>query len=307
MDLRALRYFVGVAECGSFSRAAERLHTAQPNLSLQIQKLEAELGVRLFHRSRKGATATAAGERLLGHARAILTQAQAARDDLRTEAAEPIGPVVFGLPQSIAITLAVPVVREVIRRWPRVVLSVVDANTGDIPDRIRSGQFDLGLVFRAETGIDLRYNRLVEEELILVGPPGALAGRVSITIAEVSQLPLLLPSRRHSLREFIETCARRHNVSLDVVAEVDAMPQLRDLAMAGAGYSILAYASVRREVEAVRLDGSRIVEPVLRRSCFLCRSATLPPTRPVQAVEGLIREVAAELAAQGHWPTRPAG
>lgn len=305
LDVRSLRSFVGIAESGSFSRAADALHTAQPGLSLQIQKLEDELGVRLFQRSRKGVVLTGAGERLLRHARLILGQLQAARDDLRMEAAEPIGPVVLGMPQSLAASLVVPLVRDVLERWPRIALRVVDVNTGYIPDWLRSGHLDLGLVFRAESGQGVAYQELLQEELILVGPPRELQQSSDITLADVSKLPLLLPSRRHSLRELIESYARRSGLQLNVIGEIDAMPQLRDLAMVGAGFSILSYASVRRDIEEGRIAGTRIVDPVLLRSVYLSRASTAPTTRPIETIQGAIAGIVDRLAESGQWPKGP--
>ena len=302
MDARTLRYFVGIADSGSFSRAAERLHVAQPGLSLQMRKLEAELGVSLFGRSSKGVVLTEEGERLLGHARTILGQLQAAREDLRAGAAEPIGAVVLGMPQSLAASLVVPLVREVLSRWPRIALRVVDVNTGYIPEWLRTGHLDLGLVFRAEPGQGVEFRELLREELVLVGPPDHAAERTEITLSEVSRLPLLLPSRRHSLRELSEAYARRHAVELSVIAEVDSMPQLRDLAITGVGYTILSYASVRTEIDGGRLCGLRIVDPVLLRSCYLSRSSSSPRTRPVETLERAIRQTAVALAEAGQWP-----
>ena len=302
MDARTLRYFVGIADSGSFSRAAERLHVAQPGLSLQMRKLEADLGVSLFRRSTKGVVLTEEGERLLGHARTILGQLQAAREDLRAVAAEPIGPVVLGMPQSLAASLVVPLVREVLSRWPRIALRVVDVNTGYIPEWLRTGHLDLGLVFRAEPGQGVEFRELLREELVLVGPPALGQGRCEITLSDVSRLPLLLPSRQHSLRELIEAYARRHAVELSVIAEVDAMPQLRDLAIIGAGYTILSYASVRTEIDGGRLSGLRIVDPVLLRSCYLSRSSTLPKTRSVETIERAITTTVTALAEAGQWP-----
>lgn len=301
MDTRLLRHFVGVAESGSISRAAELLHVAQPGLSLSIQKLEESLGVSLFHRSRKGVALTNEGERLLSHARLILRQVQAASDDLRSGAAEPIGPLILGMPQSLAATLVVPLVAEIMRRWPRIGLRIIDANTGYIPEWLRTGHLHLGFVFRAEAGRGVDYRNILQEELILVGPAVTGEERPEITSAELARLPLILPSRRHSLRELIEAYARQHDIRLNVVAEIDAMPQLRDLAMAGIGWSILSYASVRREVGENRLRGMRIDPPLLR-PCYLCRSTTAPTTRPMQAVEGLIIDLVDGMLRRGEWP-----
>ncbi|MBL8571274.1 MAG: LysR family transcriptional regulator [Phreatobacter sp.] len=311
MDARTLRYFTAVADDGSFSRASERLGIAQPALSLQVRKLEAELGVELLWRTGRGVVPTAAGAKLLTHAREILRRLDVAREDLRGEAAQPIGRVAIGLAQSLAVALTVPIVKEVVRAWPRVSLLINQGSTGYIPGWLRSGHLDLGFMFQADTGQGLHYQPLVDEELFFVGPAQSLpieAGHGATTgafpFADLKHYPLILPARMHSLRELIDGYARRSGVNLHVIAEVDAVPQLKDLAMAGIGHTILSYSSVRDELASGRLSGARIVEPLVERSVFLCRLASVPPSNAVRAVEDLVRRTVTSLVSEGHWPAR---
>src|SRR5450830_877358 len=97
MDLKQLEYLVCVVESGSFSRAAVALNLAQPRVSRQVALLEDELGQRLLIRTGRGVTATAAGEALLVHARAMLASRRAARDEWRDRGASPSGRIVLGM------------------------------------------------------------------------------------------------------------------------------------------------------------------------------------------------------------------
>ncbi|OYX86836.1 MAG: LysR family transcriptional regulator, partial [Azorhizobium sp. 32-67-21] len=91
MDLRQLRYFVTIVETGSFSKAAQRLHVAQPALSQHVRNMELDLGVELLFRSSQGVVPTEAGETLVRHARLILSQMEAAREAVRGSEGQPEG------------------------------------------------------------------------------------------------------------------------------------------------------------------------------------------------------------------------
>lgn len=310
MDFRILRYFVAIAEEGSISRAAERLRIAQPALSAQVRNLESELGSPLLHRMPRGVVVTESGAKLLDHARHILRSVALAREDLLGDAAVIIGDVTASFPQSVAMVLTRPVVEEALRVLPRVSLSVRESNTGYTSELLRSGRIDLGFVFREADTVGLKAQRLVEEDLVVIGPPGAFerghAGLApkALRFARLAQVPLVIPGRPHSLRELLNDYARRARVELSVVVEVDAIPQIKELVAAGAGHAVLSYNAVREDLTAGRLSGSRVTAPSLQRSVFLCGHAELPQTRAVRAVEKIILEVTARLVETGIWNAR---
>ena len=105
MDIRQLRTFVHVAELGSFSKAADRLHIAQPALSRQIRLLESELKAALFIRHGRGVRLTDAGTLFLDRASGILRQIEQARADVAAEAGDVSGEVSIGVPPSVGIVL----------------------------------------------------------------------------------------------------------------------------------------------------------------------------------------------------------
>lgn len=310
IDLKAMRYFSAVAMARSFSRAAEQLRIAQPALSLQVKKIEDELGVALLARTSKGAMLTAEGERFLGYATDILRRFETACEDVRASASEPIGKVALGLPQSMAKILTVPLVRESLTRWPKIKLQVIEMNSGYIPGFLSAGHIDMGVMFLAEPAHGFRFRQLVEEKLVLVGPAGAFPTIVEgrwqdaseVPMSDLAKLKMVLPTGMHSLRELINGYTKRSQLKLNVIAEVNAIPQLIDLAQAGIGFTILSYPSVRSELARGLVSGARISAPAITRQVFLCRSANVPVTHATSAMESMLISKVQALVKDGSWP-----
>ncbi|MBN8940502.1 MAG: LysR family transcriptional regulator [Rhizobiales bacterium] len=309
MNLRTLTYFAAVVEEGSISRAALRLRVAQPALSLHILNLERELDTELLHRTARGVTMTESGTRLYQHARDILARIDLAREDVRGHAASAVGEVVLAMTQSIAKVLALPVFQRVVSELPRVSFRLSESNTGHIPTLLRQRQIDLGITFKAQRDPAIHEEPLVEEDLYLIGPAdkGGNTDEGNVTLDAVARLPLILPGRPHSLRELINDYARKNGLALNVVGEVDAVPQLKDFVAAGMGHTILTQASVQAELGDGSLSARRIVEPVISRRVILCRSAEIPPTRATVAVQALLIETARHLVDEKRWPGRFVG
>src|SRR5258705_12801115 len=124
MDLARLKYFVAVAESGSFSRAAAALHLTQPSLSRQVQLLERELGQRLLERHGRGVQPTEAGTALLAHARAIFELAERATSDMAERQRNPRGRLTIGLPHRVAHVITADLVERFHARYPEAAITV---------------------------------------------------------------------------------------------------------------------------------------------------------------------------------------
>jgi DNA-binding transcriptional LysR family regulator len=257
MSIRAMQCFVAVVSTGSISRAAAALHVAQPALSLLIRNLEEDLGVVLLHRSARGVTPTAAGSRMLAHAREILGRIDAARADVREDISAPRGTVSLAMSMSMAKLLTVPLLRLSLEHWPGVYLKIIESSTGYIPGFVSSGHADLGLTFSDDASVDLRFQHLIDEELVVVSPPpaksrkkpapAALHALPAMDLHALAELPLVLPGSQHSLRRLLDHYQQQERAEFRVIAEANAIPQLIELAQAGIAHTSLSYAAVHQE------------------------------------------------------------
>jgi DNA-binding transcriptional LysR family regulator len=189
LDLRKVRYFVAVAEQGSFGRAAETLHIAQPVLSRQIRALEQELKVRLLERDTRGTRLTAAGEALLDDARALLPAADAAQRRVRDAAGQRTFTV--GFMPGVIIT---PIVRELSRRHPEVSVEVFRSDWRNQADVIRDGQVDVGYLRLPADVRGLAVEPLfTEPRAVMLPADHPLAGKETVSVADLAAEHLLQP------------------------------------------------------------------------------------------------------------------
>jgi DNA-binding transcriptional LysR family regulator len=194
-ELRQLRYFVAVAEAGSLTRAAARLHIAQQSLSQQIRTLEAQLGVTLFVRSSRGVALTDVGAVLLREARPVLARADRAVEAVRRAARGEQGELRVGFLSTVANYLMPPVVRAFRERHPDVALHTEDLTIAALVAGLRDGTLDAGLS-RPPLVDDLATEVVLREPVAAVLPEGhRLAGRAELTLADLADEPWVLTPR----------------------------------------------------------------------------------------------------------------
>lgn len=303
MDVRQLRYFLGIVEHGSISRAAEALRVAQPALSLHLKRMEEDFGCQLVLRTARGVVPTESGRRLAQRAAALIESMDGLRDEVRAVEAVPAGPATVGIPTSLGPVLTVPLALAVRRAHPQIRLRVVEGLSGHMLEWVLSGQLDLALVFGAEEMGGLETELVARESLHLVGPADdpLLHGRKSIPFAEAMALPLILPGRPHGVREEVEQTALLARARVTVAMEIDALEQIKALVAEGCGYTVLSERVARYGAAADRLTGLPIVDPQIDRTILLAHAAGRPMPVAARAAHAILRDILAGLTRDGGW------
>ncbi|WP_423280890.1 LysR family transcriptional regulator [Enterovirga sp. CN4-39] len=300
-----MRYFVAVAECGSFTAASRQLGVAQPALSRHVKSLETDLGITLFVRSASGVALTREGGDLLRHGRRALDELEQIPKLLAQGGAPLSGRVAIGLPTSTSAVLSKPTLLAVTERHPAVRLHLVESLSGFLSEWIESGRLDLAVLFDVETQPHLHVEPLLIEDLWLVGRPDAFPAReAEIPIRSLGRYPLLLPSVSHSHRSLLGKMTLSHGVQLNVVAEVDSLAVLKAIVSSEPLFSIFAQSAVHAEVAAGKLHAARLVEPVISRSVSLVASTARGRSRAAREVGTLVADLARDLVIAGTWQGR---
>lgn len=199
MELRHLRYFIGVAEEENVSRAALKLHVSQPALSRQIRDLEDELGFLLLERSAKSVRLTEAGRAFLTEARAVLQRTEDAVKAARAIATGARGELHVGYAPSLTARILPPTLRAFQAELPNVRVKLHDFSTEEMLAGLREGKLQIAFVVRLTPALlrGLRFEELVRDSMCLaVTPKHPLAGRRTVTLAEVAREPLITYSRK---------------------------------------------------------------------------------------------------------------
>lgn len=300
MDLRFLRAFVRTADLGSVSRAAASLNIVQPALSRQIRLLEAELGVALFVRHRRGVELTEAGRLLRQRAETIMEAVEDARICVAGVGSEPSGPVGLGLPTSMLYVLSPQLVTTYCRRYPRAFLRVHESLGHVIEALLREGQIDVAILISPQPMQDVSLEPLVSEGLYLTGPPQAgLAPNVTVLPEEVAKVPMVMFGRRNKVRVALEQLLGRQSLSLTPALEVEGQPLALELVRQGLGYTVLPNCAAQAEIASGRLSGAPIAGLTIEWVLGVNRARAGAPA--VAALTGLLRELVSAQIARGLW------
>lgn len=305
MDMRQLRYFVQIVESGSLAKASRQLFIAQPALSQQMARLEDEVGKALLLRSSRGVSPTENGEALYHHAKFMLRQLDQAVSVARQETAAVSGRVTLGLAPTTLCQLGLPLMQQLRRSYPGVLLNIVEGLSGHLEHMCRVGQLDLAVLFTRQAAAELTCETLLDEDLFVILPadsPLVPAERSTLTLDEVAALPLILPSPGHGLRRRISLEFERCNLALDAVAEIDSLPLLMHCLAQGMGATIKPMAAVHAlDDNPGRWRALAIGGASMSRQNYLY---ALPPQKlspGAVVVRDELRRVVREMVQSGQW------
>lgn len=279
MELRQLRYLVAIADERHFTRAAMRVNVAQPALSRQLRRLEAELGVPLVDRTTRQVRLTAMGDRLVERARRILDEVDAARREIGELHDLSEGEVSVGMTPTPGALNSAHLLGEFHRRHPRISLAVREELSVALIDLLRADHLDVAFI---TTSDDRRHEGLVlervgvEDLLLAVAPEHRLERRDHVTVRELADEPLIAFAKGATIRGLVERAAREAGAVLRVSFESSDTTRIRALVAAGLGVAVLPSSDIASPgplVSAVPL------EPMLRHEVFVAtrRDRSLAP------------------------------
>ena len=199
MELRHLRYYIAVADALNFTRAAEKLHVAQPALSKQVQDLEDEIGVDLFKRSQRGVTLTAEGRLFLDEARNIVAAADSAVLKTRALARGEFGELNIGYAPSPSIDFLPPALAAFQKAAPQVSVHLHDLAGNELCDGLRAGSLELAVMVRPRDGNShgVLFELLHGYPMCVAVPPShELAKARGVTVERMAEEPLVAYSKR---------------------------------------------------------------------------------------------------------------
>ncbi|MBB6677022.1 LysR family transcriptional regulator [Cohnella lubricantis] len=225
MELRQLEYFIAVCEELHFSRAAEKLHISQPNLSLQIKALEEEVGTPLFDRIGKRIALTDAGRVLHKHSRNMLVDLKNAYDELSEIRRYQGGRLAVGvLPSELDYRLT-PLFIDFHHQFPKVGLRII--SSVDIVKLVLDTTIDIGLTLAPLPDERLTVHPLAREEYgLVVSAQHELASRESVQLSELKDLPMVIYPTGYWGRELVENACREHGFELHTLVETTSNPSL---------------------------------------------------------------------------------
>jgi DNA-binding transcriptional LysR family regulator len=270
MDLRQLRSLVALAEERNFTRAAAREHIAQPALSQQIRKLEAETGLCLVQRTTRRVALTEGGELLVARARRVLAELDAAHAELQSLAGVQSGRLTVGaihtmLPVDLSLLLA-----TFHKRYPAVELTVREQSSEELAEMLRVDELDLAFLSVTERieSHGLALQPILTEELVALLPPEhRLARRKRVRMAELAGEPFISFRQGARLRELLLSAAATAGFEPRIALESNESRRIRSLVSRGLGVAILPRSDAEESGAGVAV--ATLVEPALTRDVTL--------------------------------------
>ncbi|HEY7106381.1 MAG TPA: LysR substrate-binding domain-containing protein [Acidimicrobiia bacterium] len=240
MDLRKLRLFLAVVDEGGFTRAAEAAFVSQPSVSQAIRELESELGTPLFHRVGRGVVLTAAGEALVGPARQVLRDVDAAAGAVHEVTGLAAGRLDLCALPTLAVDPVAPLVGAFRTAHPGVAVRLADAEgPPEVGVLVSSGDVEVGITVETPATEGLRAVPLGQQQMFVALPPGTPTPSRPLTPAELARHPIVATPRGTSTRELLDGALAAAGARAELAVVTAQREAVMPLVVAGAGATLL--------------------------------------------------------------------
>jgi LysR family nitrogen assimilation transcriptional regulator len=288
VTLRQLEIFVTIVDTGSFTKAAEKLHVAQPSISQHIRTLEEELGERLLFRMRnRKMYLTEAGKLVKKHADSVLRQTEVLRMEVSGITREPTGEIHIGIGGHQLTSMVAPTLREFHRQFPKIRVDVANTTSLRTLELLKENRLDLGIVtlLPREKGLHTEV-LFVEEMVVVVRRDDALAAKRFVSPSEIAKLPLVLYDKTTASRRMLDEFFCKENIEPNIVLELSSVEAMEIMVEAGFGASIIPASAANVAPYRDKLRSLRIRNRPLTREVGV---ATGQFSRLPRVAEALVR------------------
>jgi DNA-binding transcriptional LysR family regulator len=286
MDAQNLKAFLLVAETGSFSMAAHKLHLTQPAVSKRVAQLEEQLNAALFDRIGRTISMTEAGAALLPHARAVLLELQAAQQSVRDLAGEVQGTLRLATSHHIGLHRLPPVLSYFSKAYPAVRLDIDFMDSEQAYELTLRGEVELAVVTLAPTPVDNIVARPIWPDPLdfMVQQGHELAQRKQLDIRELSRHPAILPGLNTYTGQIVKSLFDRRSLKMQIAISTNYLETIRMMASVGLGWTVLPRSMLDRSLSTLPIRDARLTR-ILGAVHHECRSLSRAARAFIDALE----------------------
>jgi len=288
METHQLRYFLAVAQTGRFTAAARACNVSQPSLSIQVAKLEEELGGPLFERTRKGGKLTGRGETFLPRAKAILAEMESAREDAKAQSGLTLGKVSLGCMPTTGAHLLPPILTAFRKAHPKIQVHLKEESSPDLAGDLEQGEIELAILDEAGLRPGLGHETILTEEILLALPgKHRLADKDYLALKQVADEPFILMKPGHGFRQITLDFYRKAGLEPKVVFESGGIETVQALVAAGLGISLVP----QMVAGYPRVAYAHLSSPKATRTLSLAWRGKAPLSPAAAALQRIIRGI----------------
>jgi DNA-binding transcriptional LysR family regulator len=307
MDFDQLVTFLEVAKLGSFSRAGQKVFRSQSAVSAQIRQLEQEYGDKLLDRSGKIVRLTPAGRVLFSYAERMQKLREESLLAVADQGVTPRGTLIIGANEATCLYVLPRVFAEYCRLYPDVQISIYRNFSYKIMEKLENGSIDVGIITLPAKSPSLKTHSIFRDQLMLMAAPGnPLAGKKSVTVADIAQQPVLVPKTGYT-RQLMDKLFRAYS-QLQIRMELPSVGMIKSFVAAGLGVSLISASFAHDQVAA----GEVVLIPIegveLWRELGLAYRRDRTHTRPTTTFISTVRQLSgSEKRASSHSQRAPTG
>ena len=285
MDIASLHAFITVAECGSFSRAAEKLYVTQPAVSKRIASLEVELDIHLFDRIGHNINLTEAGTALLPRAKRILLEIDDSRRAISNLSGEVTGQLSIGTSHHIGLHRLPSVLRQYTEQYPDIKLDLRFMDSEQACRLVEKGELELGIVtLPAQQSDTIKTIKVWEDPLaVVVAKKHKLAKKKNVTLHDLAEHAAILPGAGTFTREIVQSAFEELGIKLNTTLSTNYLETIKMMVSIGLGWSVLPETMIDKELRALDIKQLK-----LKRTLGVVQHPNLTLSNAAKAMMGIL-------------------